>query len=223
VTAARIRVLIVDDHAVLRAGLRLLIDAQPDMRVVAEAADGAGAVTAAREHEPDVVLLDLTMPDGGTGAIERCLAAVPHTKVLVLTMHDDPIYARAAMGAGATGYVVKMAADTELLAAIRAVHSGRVFMDVRLSQRRSDPAVVAPASAALPPARLSTRERQVLVCLGQGFTNREIAERIKVGIKSVETYRHRLAVKLGLRRRADFVQYALHTGLLTEQSTPETP
>lgn len=221
-TAAHIRVLIADDHAVLRSGLRLLIDGQPDMRVVAEAADGAAAVRAARDHEPDVMLLDLTMPDGGTGAIERCLAAAPRTKVLVLTMHDDPVYARAAMASGAAGYVVKMAADTELLSAIRAVHAGRVFMDVRLSHRRSDPEAVAPVSAALPPARLSAREREVLVLLGQGFTNREMAERINTGIKSVETYRHRLGVKLGLRRRADFVQYALHAGLLTERSALET-
>lgn len=220
-TAARIRVLIADDHAVLRSGLRLLLDGQPDMRVVAEAADGASAVRAVRDHRPDVVLLDLTMPEGGTGAIERCLAAAPQAKILVLTMHDDPVYARAAIASGAAGYVVKLAADTELVSAIRAVHAGRVFIDVRLTQRRSDPEVVAPASAALPPARLSARERQVLVYLGQGFTNREIAERIKVGIKSVETYRQRVARKLGLRRRADFVQYALHTGLLTEQSAPE--
>jgi DNA-binding NarL/FixJ family response regulator len=213
-TAPPIRVLIADDHAVLRSGLRLLIEAQPDMAVVAEAADGEEAVEAVRVHEPDVALMDLGMPGGGAEAIQRVCAARPATRVLVLTMYDDVAYARASVAAGAAGYVVKMAADTELLTAIRSVHQGRTFVDV--GRRASDiPLALPPGLAGAAPLRLSAREREVLSYLGQGHTNREIAERIGLSIKTVETYRQRLAQKLGVRRRADFVQYALKLGLVS--------
>ena len=127
----KIRVLLADDHAVLRAGLRMLVEAQPDMEIVGEAADGFEAPRVSRETRPDVVILDISMPGHGfPQTVEQVRRASPGTQVLVLTMHDDPAYLRTAMLAGASGYVVKMAADSELIAAIRAVHAGRTFVDL---------------------------------------------------------------------------------------------
>ena len=132
----KIRVLIADDHAILRSGLRMLINAQADMEIVSEAPDGDQAVRAARETRPQVALLDLTMPgSGGMSALEEIARCCPDTRVLVLSMHDDPAYLRSALAAGACGYVLKRAVDTELLTAIRAVHRGGVFVDPSLGPR----------------------------------------------------------------------------------------
>lgn len=212
----KIRILVVDDHAVLRAGLRLLIEAQPDMRVVGEAADAREIEHEVKASKPDLVLMDLTMPGAqGAGHVARTLTLSPRLRVLVLTMHDDPSYARAALAAGASGYVVKSAAHTELISAIRAVHRGRTFVDVRLREevRGAEAAVlVAPAARGQGPG-LSRREEEVLGFIARGHTNREIAAKIGVGVKTVETYRLRVGQKLGLIARSDFVQYALESGL----------
>jgi two-component system response regulator NreC len=214
---AKIRILLVDDHAVLRAGLRALIATQPDMDVVAEAGDGDEAVRRAVTSRPDVAIVDITMPGGGgIKTIERIRQAVPATRVLVLTMHDLPAYLRAALAAGAVGYVVKRAADSELLAAIRDVHRGRTVLDPNLAarvvqsglRRRPGP----PGPGATPP--LSPREREVLELVAQGFTNQQIADRFGLSVKTVETYRARLVEKLGLQSRAELVRYALDSGLL---------
>ena len=212
----KIRILLADDHAVLRAGLKLLINHQPDMEVVAEAGTFADAIRLARIHKPDVLTLDLTMPDGnGIQKIEPLRGACPTTRVLVLTMHDDPAYLRAALSAGASGYVVKKAADTELLGAIRAVHAGRVFVDLESHGTRSSAALVAPGGRGEAPGdNLSQRERTVLERLAQGHTNQSIAEQLQLSVKTVESYRARLLRKLGLRSRADIVRYAIETGLL---------
>jgi len=204
----KIRVLLADDHAILRAGLRMLLAAQPDMTVVAEAADGEEAVRRALATRPDVAVIDLTMPGlSGVETLGRLRREVPATRLLVLTMHDDPGYARVALAAGASGHVVKDAESAELLTAIRTVHRGRTFVRVGVSS----PAAPPPASAAPP---LSPRERQVLDLLVHGHTNREVADRLSLSVKTVETHRARLSEKLGLRSRADLVRFAIELGLL---------
>jgi DNA-binding NarL/FixJ family response regulator len=208
----KIRLLLADDHAILRAGLRVLLDAQPDMTVVAEAADGHEALDRARANQPDVAVVDLTMPGmSGVQTLERLRREVPATRLLVLTMHDDPAYAGLTLAAGATGHVVKDAESTELLAAIRAVHRGRTF--VHTGSDVSDGAPPESATAGVPP--LSGRERQVLELLARGHTNREVAGRLRLSVKTIETYRSRLNDKLGLNSRADLVRLAMDLGLLT--------
>jgi DNA-binding NarL/FixJ family response regulator len=210
-------VLVADDHAVLRSGLRMLIGAQADMEVVGEAADGEEAIQQAQKLRPDVVLMDLTMPGaGGIQAIERVRKAAPETRVLVLTMHDVPAYLRSALGAGASGYVVKRAADSELLSAIRGVHRGRTVLDPALAVQVVERGIVqrpAPAEAGGPLRLLSQREREVLELVARGHTNQQVADRLGLSVKTVETHRARLVEKLGLRSRADLVRYALDAGL----------
>ena len=218
----KIRVMIADDHAILRAGLRMLVNAQADMEVVSEAPDGEKAVQTARETRPDVALLDLTMPRvGGMKSLEEMARDCRETRVLVLTMHDDPAYLRSALAAGASGYLLKRAVDAELIAAIRAVHRGGIFVDPRLANVLVQD-VLAKRSTKAGPTRpvniLSQRELQVLTLVARGYTSAEIAKQIFVGVKTIETYRSRLADKLGLRTRSDVIRFAVQMGLLT----PET-
>lgn len=222
---ASIRVLIADDHAVLRAGLRVLIDAQPDMEVVGEAADSDEAVRKVVEARPDVALMDITMPgSSGIKAIGRITDACPQTRVLVLTMHDVPAYLRSAVAAGAAGYVVKRAADSELLSAIRGVHRGRTVLDPALAATVVQRAIGKRSAAGRPASLLSPREREVLDLVAQGYTNQQIADRLGLSVKTVETYRSRLVEKLGLRSRADLVRYALDSGLVGRGPiAPEEP
>ncbi len=216
---AKIRVLIADDHAVLRAGLRMLLNAQADMEVVGEAGTTHEALHQARAQTPDVLTLDLTMPGGSAiPVIERLRQECPKTRVLVLTMHDDPAYLRTVLAAGGSGYVVKKAADAELLTAIRAVHQGRAFVDLDL-RAGAPPALDEPAGSAL----LSQREREVLGLLAQGHTNQAVADKLFLSVKTIETYRTRIADKLGLRTRAELVRYALETGLLTPGTAGPAP
>jgi two-component system response regulator NreC len=223
---AKIRVLLADDHAVLRSGLKLLINHQPDMEVIAEAGTYGEAIRLAGIAKPDVITLDLTMPDGsGMHKIEQLCQQCPQAKVLVLTMHDDPAYLRAALTAGAVGYVVKKAADTELLGAIRAVHAGRAFVDLDLRGRQSPSVFTADADAQVGAGEdtLSDRERTVLARLAEGHTNQAIAEQLDLSVKTIESYRARLLRKLGLRSRADIVRYAVETGLLAPRGTSDEP
>jgi DNA-binding NarL/FixJ family response regulator len=206
----KIRLLLADDHAILRAGLRMLLDAQADMVVVAEASDGLEAVRRAHETRPDVAVIDLTMPGlSGVETLERLHRELPATRMLVLTMHDDPAYARVARAAGASGHVIKDSESSELLAAIRAVHRGRVFMQVS-----DDAGAAAPEAGSTRVPALSQRERQVLEMLARGHTNREIAHRLSLSTKTVETHRSRLGDKLGLHTRAELVRLALDLGLI---------
>jgi two-component system response regulator NreC len=219
---SKIRVMIADDHAILRTGLRLLVNAQADMEVVSEAPDGDQAVQAARDTKPDVALMDLTMPGtGGMRALQEILQDCPKTRVLVLTMHDDPAYLRSALSAGAAGYVLKRSVDAELLTAIRAVHRKGTFVDPSLANILVQD-VLAKRGAKARPKRpvsiLSERELEVLKLVAQGYSSQQIAKRIFVGVKTVETYRSRLAQKLGLRTRSDVIRFAVQMGLLT----PET-
>jgi two-component system response regulator NreC len=209
-------VLIADDHAVLRAGLRLLLDAQDDIDIVGEAADGVEVTRRTRELRPDIVLLDLSMPGPRSGTVIRnVLRASPKTRVLVLTMHDDAAYLRSALSAGAAGYLVKKAADTELLSAIRAVHAGRTFVDLT-ETRGLSPTVRSETGAgqSRPPKKLSRRESDVLRLLAQGFSNQQIADKIRLSVKTVETYRTRLSEKLGLKGRAALYRFAAESGIL---------
>lgn len=215
----RIRVLLADDHAVLRAGLRMLINGQPDMEVVGEAATGEDAWRQAGALRPDIVLLDLTMP--GTGGIEatgRIVRDRPGVRVLVLTMHDDIAYLRSVLAAGASGYVLKRSADTELLSAIRITHRGGTYLEPSLAGEVVEETLGRRGRQGEETARspLSDREREVLRLVAQGHTNQEIADRLALSVKTVETYRARLMVKLGLRTRADLVRYALSIGLLSQ-------
>jgi len=214
----RIRVLLADDHAVLRAGLRALLSSQPDIEVVGEAATGAEAVARARELSPDVVLMDITMsgPDG-LEAIRQVCQTLPKTRVLALTMHDNLNYLREVLEAGGSGYVLKKAADTELLSAIHAVQQGGTYLHSAharaLLNLESDEATESQMAGH---EALSEREMQVLRLIAQGYSNRGIAEQLNLSVKTVETYRARIMEKLGLRGRVALVRYALRHHLLAD-------
>jgi two-component system response regulator NreC len=223
----KIRVLIVDDHAIVRAGLRMLINHQPDMDVVGEAGDGHEALCQAREANPDVLTLDLTMPGGGgLKILERLRQTCPQTRVLVLTMHEEPSYLRAVLAAGGSGYVAKSAVDGELLAAIRSVAQGRTFVTINLSDSEThqvlgDRATCTASAPRAPVQLLSPREQEALKLLAQGYTNQEVGTRLCLSVKTIETYRARIVDKLGLRSRADLTRYALEMGLLNP--VPSSP
>ncbi|MBI3988416.1 MAG: response regulator transcription factor [candidate division NC10 bacterium] len=215
----KITVLLADDHAVLRTGLRMLINAQPDMEVVGEAADGREAIEAAEQFQPDVLLLDLTMPGlGGLSALGVIREKAPGTKVLVLTMHDDEGYLRQVLRSGGSGYVVKRAADVELLSAIRAVKRGEVYVHSSMTKALVggvfDRRVEREAGSSDRFDDLSDREKEVLRLLARGYTNQQIADMLFLSVKTIETYRARLMEKLKLRTRAELVHYALKKGLL---------
>ncbi|MET0851208.1 MAG: response regulator transcription factor [Candidatus Rokuibacteriota bacterium] len=219
----KIRILLADDHAVLRAGLRALIDAQPDMRVVAEAGDGLEALRQAQDTHPDVAIVDISMPElSGIDAIERLRRRSAGTRVLILTMHDDVAYARAALAAGASGHIVKDVEGAELLTAIRAVHRGRTVVHLTREAGATTTAVEPeePGPRPVGPDVLSERERQVLTLVAQGHTNREVADRLSLSVKTVETYRARLSEKLGLRTRAELFRVALRASLLPASDPP---
>jgi DNA-binding NarL/FixJ family response regulator len=192
----------------------MLIGSQRDLEVVGEASDGDEVVRKVALLRPDVALVDISMPgSSGIKAIERIRAAAPATRVLVLTMHDMPAYLRAALAAGASGYVVKRAADSALLAAIRDVHAGRTALDPELAASVVQGGLRRRGAAAASPPPLSQREREVLELVAQGYTNQQIADHLGLSVKTVETYRARLVEKLGLQSRAELVRYALDSGL----------
>jgi DNA-binding NarL/FixJ family response regulator len=214
----KVRVLLADDHMVVRDGLRLLINGQRDMRVVGEAADGQEAMQKARELKPDVVVMDLSMPKvNGLQATERLRTEQPAVKVVALTVHEDAAYLLQLCKAGAAGYVLKRSAGDDLIQAIRDVAHGANHFDATLASK----ALMArpadrPAKEGLRPANLSEREREILILLAWGYSNKEIANRLQLSVKTVETYRLRVGEKLGLRSRTEMVQYALRQGWLNE-------
>ncbi|RME85306.1 MAG: DNA-binding response regulator [Caldilineae bacterium] len=220
---APIRLLLADDHAVMRSGLRLLLDAQPDMETVGEAENGFQALTLAKQLNPDVVLLDLTMPGvSGLRILSELQRLLPQPRVLILTMHADEGYLREALRLGADGYVVKSAADQELLTAIRAVMRGEVYVHPSLTRTLLQDILPAPEPGADPWDLLSQREQQVIRRVARGFTNREIADALHLSVKTVETYRARAMEKLGFGSRAELVAYAARRGLL-EADQPGSP
>jgi DNA-binding NarL/FixJ family response regulator len=213
----KIRVFIADDHALVRSGLRLLIDAQDDMQVVGEAGSFAQTVDRVEESTPDVLTLDLAMPGGfGVGGIEKLRRRFPDLRIVVLTMYDDPAFVRTALAMGAAGYVAKSAADTGLLGAVRAAHAGRVFVDAENANDANLPvagARLSPGGPA-PIETLSQREREVLALIASGLTNKAAADRLGLSVKTVESYRARLMDKLALTNRADLTRVAIECGLL---------
>ena len=208
-----IRVLIVDDHAVVRAGLRLLLDAEEDIEVVGDAGDAREAVFETRRHRPDLILLDVTMPGkSGIEAAPELLHEVPDAKLLVLSMQDDPRYVREAFDAGASGYVLKEAADTEVVGAVRAVAAGEQYLHPSLGARLFAAEAEERRRAERDP--LSDREREVLKLLALGHTNQEIAQLLFISVRTAETHRAHIMQKLKLGSRAELVRYALEEGLL---------
>jgi two-component system response regulator NreC len=208
-----IRVLIVDDHPVVRAGLRRVLESEPGIEVVGEAGDARNAVFQTREAKPDVILMDVVMP-GKTGieAIPDVLHDAPETKILILSMQDDPHYVREAFDAGASGYLLKEAADTDVVAAIRDVAAGGRYVHPALGAR-----LVAADSEERKRAEedpLSDREREVLRLLALGHTNQEIATQLFISVRTAETHRAHVMQKLLLQSRAELVRYALEQGLL---------
>ncbi|MHC4534786.1 MAG: response regulator [Planctomycetota bacterium] len=214
----KIRVLLADDHAILRAGLKMLLDAEPDMEVVGEAGNGVAAIQKTGELKPDVVLMDITMPElNGLHATREILQAHSDAKVLVLTVHDDESYLRQFLRAGASGYVVKKAADTELTAAIRSVYKGDIFVHSSLARVMMEEYLgnaVKPARQTNQSHPLSEREKEVLTLIAQGYTNKEAAKKLYISVKTVETHRARIMEKLQLRTRAELVRYAIMEGFL---------
>jgi two-component system response regulator NreC len=211
-----IRVLLVDDHAVVRSGLRLLLDREADLAVVGEADSGAEAVKQALDVRPDVVVLDITLPDfDGVEATRRIRAAWPEARVLALTMHGEETYLMSFLHAGGSGYVRKSAADRDVVTAIRTVARGEPFLQPEGIQALVREEQGTELRSGLPgPEILSERERQVLELTARGFTSREIGEQLSLSPRTVETYRERIMEKLGLEHRSQLVEYALRFHLL---------
>jgi two-component system response regulator NreC len=208
-----ISVQICDDQALVRAGLRLLLDEEPDLEVMGEAASADDAVAQMCARQPDVLVLDVAVPSrNGLDALLEIAKAAPETRVLVLSQHDDPAYIRRAFSAGATGYLLMEAADTELVHAIREVASGQLYLHPLLGARL--------ASAAADP--LSDREHEVLHLIALGYTNQEIAKLLFMSVRTAETHRGRIMQKLGLHTRAEVVRYALSAGELDGERSAKT-
>ncbi|MCL4528492.1 MAG: response regulator transcription factor [Chloroflexi bacterium] len=211
------RVLLADDHAVLRAGLRLLLTSTNEYEVIGEASSGTETLTLAEQLQPDLILLDLSMPAlGGLDALRILRKLVPSTKILILTMHDDPQYLRQALKSGASGYVLKKAADVELLSAMRAVLHGDVYVQPSMTRILLEDMLPESQLADQEDvwSSLSDREQEVLKMVALGYTSTEIAGQLSLSAKTVETYRARGMEKLGLRTRAALVRFALQEGLI---------
>jgi two-component system response regulator NreC len=208
-----VRILIVDDHAVVRSGLRLLLQAEEDLEPVGEAGNAREAVFQARALKPDVILMDVVMPEqSGLDVLPTLVHEQPDTKVLVLSMQDDPQYVRQAFAAGASGYVLKEAADVEVVAAIREVARGGRYVHPELGARLIDAETEELRRAEEDP--LSDREREVLRLLALGHTNQEIAKQLYISVRTAETHRAHIMQKLRLSSRAELVRHALSQGLL---------
>lgn len=214
----KLKIFLAEDHLVVREGLKLLINSQPDMEVVGEAGDGQSAITEAFNLQPQVVVMDVSMPElSGTLATRRLKEKAPNIQVLALTVHEDKSYLRELLQAGASGYVLKRAAGNELINAIHVVAGGGVYLDpLMVGSLMGKPDSKPPAESEMPENALSLRESEVARLIAKGFSNREIADQLKVSVKTVETYKYRVMEKLHLKSRADIVRYALKHGWLQE-------
>jgi two-component system response regulator NreC len=209
-----IRVLIADDHAVVRAGLRALLSSAPDLDLVGEASGGVEAVELAVKLHPDIVVLDLSMPDlDGISAVRQIKASCPQTRLVILTVHEDDALLRAAVKAGASGYILKRAAEAELISAISMVMRGDLYVDPAMIRsilseaqaQQSAPETIEP---------LTPREIEILKLIVQGYTNRQMAEELGISIRTVEGHRANVLEKLGLQSRVELVRYAKQHGLI---------
>ncbi len=213
----KIRILLADDHTILRAGLKMMLNAQPDMEVVGEAQDGRQAIEETQKLQPDIVLMDITMPDlNGIEATRQIKRLVPDVKILMLTMHEHDEYVFQALQAGASGYMLKEAADTELITALHVITSGQFYLSptaqsvvvgdylqkVRTGEERDSY------------SSLTEREREILKLVAEGYTNNQIAERLVISPKTVDTHRTHIMDKLNMHSRAELIKYAMRRGLL---------
>jgi DNA-binding NarL/FixJ family response regulator len=207
-----IRVLIADDHGIVRSGLRMLIDRQADMEVVAEAADGITALESTQAHRPNVAVLDVSMPKmTGLQAAREIRSHVPDTRVLMLSMHDDERYFLEGLEAGAAGYVLKRAADKDLIDAVRTVADGRTFLSDEAQRALMDEWLEGATEVHEP---LTPRELEVVKLIAEAYTNKQIAETLKLSEKTVESHRTNVFGKLGMRDRVEIVRYAIRRGLV---------
>lgn len=212
-----LKILIADDHAIIREGLKLLLDAQSDLSVIGEASRGEDACRLAEELRPDVLIMDVSMPGlGGAGATKRLQESCPQVKILALSAYEDEVYVRQLLSAGASGYVLKRTAAGEIARAVRVVAGGGIYLDPFVAGKVATSPTKG-CSGARGSESLSEREREVLRFTARGFTNKEIANLLDVSIKTVETYKARLCRKLDLHSRADTVRYALSQGWLQDE------
>lgn len=214
----KLRIFLADDHALIREGLKLLVNAQPDMQVVGEADNGRAALQQARELQPDVVVLDVSMPElNGIQTTERLQQQCPAIKVLALTVHDEQGYLRQLLRAGASGYVLKQSALEELIQAIRAVAGGGLYLDPALTRKVVGGYIRRQTAKDKAQHReLSERETEVIQLLAWGYSNKEIAARLDISVRTVETHKANLMAKLDFHSRADIVRYALRQGWLQD-------
>ncbi len=211
---SQIRLLLVDDHTVLRSGLRLLLDSNQDMTVVGEAESGEEAIEKIKEINPDIVLLDISMPGmGGIQALKK-IKQISETKVLMLTMHADEEYLKEGLQAGASGYVLKQAADSELIGAIREVYSGRIYLDSGMAQNLLKTIYHPVNSKNQVNSTLTDREREVLKLIALGYTNKEIGEILVVSVKTVESHKTKIMEKIKCKKRSEMVRYAIENGYI---------
>ena len=212
------RIVMVDDHTVVRAGLRLLLEAEPGVEVVDEAATLADAVFKVRRHKPDMILLDVRLPDGdGVEAIGRLKVEAPECRVLILSMEDDPHHVRQAFASGADGYLLKEAAETDLMQAVHVVSEGGRYLHPELGARVMQADMAEREQAEADP--LSEREHEVLRLLAHGYTNQEIAKQLYISVRTAETHRAHIMQKLRLSSRAELVSYALQHGQLDDPAS----
>ncbi len=214
---SKIRLLLADDHAVVRSGLRMLLQSEPDLTIVGEAENGAQAVSQAIALQPDVVVMDISMPDmNGIEATRRIKAACPNTAVLALTVHEDDQYFFEMLSAGASGYVPKRAAPDDLVSAIRAVREGGVFLYPSVAKMLVRDYLHRVERGERPSTydELTPREREVLTLIAEGLRNQEIADRLVLSVKTVDRHRENIMRKLNLHRRIDLVKYAIEKGLI---------
>lgn len=215
----KIRLLLVDDHQIVRAGLRMLFQAEPDMEIIGEASSGGEAVTAVATLQPDVVIMDVAMPGmNGIEATRRIRETSPHTAVLALTMHEDEQYFFEMLHAGAAGYIPKRAAPDDLVSAIRVVHQGNVFLYASLARFLIKDVLERPTGESMGEAHsietLTPREQEVLTCIAAGRTTREIAETLVISPKTVDRHRENIMTKLNLHNRTELVKYAIAKGMI---------
>ncbi len=212
----KLRILITDDHGILRAGLRALLNDDPQLEVVAEAVDGQQTILMVEKHKPDIVLLDMNMPGlNGVEATRTLLAQHPHLKILILTVHEDYGLVREALQAGASGYIIKRAVESELINAIHAVSRSELYVHPAMTRALLEPAYEEQVSSQQNSAeQLTSREVDVLRLVAKGYTNKQIGEKLRISIRTVETHRANITGKLGVRSRMELVHFATQNGLV---------